>query len=142
MHGSGGHGQRLSAMTRGCLAGTSVCFVSHVGEVFPCGYLPVSAGDTRTERFADIWNRSPVFGQLRDPKAYEGKCGVCRYEALCGGCRARAYAATGSFLAEEPFCTYRPDLEAIRVPVLGTRYSALGPNTGPRVPSTVKEVQS
>ena len=98
-------------MTRGCLAGTSVCFVSNLGEVYPCGYLPVAAGDTRTERFADIWNHSPLFTLLRDPGALEGKCGECRYEAICGGCRARAYAETGSFLAEEPFCTYRPDLD-------------------------------
>lgn len=103
--------QHLSAMTRGCLAGTSVCFVSNEGDVFPCGYLPVSAGNTGLQRFADIWNDSRVFAQLRDPAAYEGKCGDCRFEAICGGCRARAYAATGSFLAEEPFCTYRPELD-------------------------------
>jgi radical SAM protein with 4Fe4S-binding SPASM domain len=114
--GGGGHGQHLSAMTRGCLAGTSVCFVSNEGRVYPCGYLPVSAGDTRLERFEDIWNHSAVFAQLRNPDAYEGKCGECRYEAICGGCRARAYAATGSFLAEEPFCTYRPDLDGRRLP--------------------------
>ncbi len=108
--GSREHGQHLSAMTRGCLAGTSVCFVSNEGAVYPCGYLPVAAGNVRFERFADIWNNAPVFRQLRDPDALEGKCRECRYEAICGGCRARAYAATGSFLAEEPFCTYRPDL--------------------------------
>jgi AdoMet-dependent heme synthase len=102
---------QLSAMTRGCLAGTSVCFVSNEGAVYPCGYLPTSAGDTRVKRFADIWNNSDVFLQLRNPEAYEGKCGDCRYLSICGGCRARAYAATGSFLAEEPFCTYRPDLD-------------------------------
>jgi heme b synthase len=112
----GRHGQHLSAMTRGCLAGTSVCFVSNEGRVYPCGYLPVSAGDTRVQRFADVWNRSEVFEQLRDPAAYEGKCGECRYEAICGGCRARAYAATGSFLAEEPFCSYRPDLDGGKGP--------------------------
>jgi heme b synthase len=105
--------QHLSAMTRGCLAGTSVCFVSNEGEVYPCGYLPVSAGRTRHERFADIWRSSPVFEQLRHPDALEGKCRACRFEAICGGCRARAYAATGSFLAEEPFCTYRPDLDPV-----------------------------
>ncbi len=104
-------GQPLSAMTRGCLAGTTVCFISNLGEVYPCGYLPVPAGDTRVQRFADIWRSSPVFQQLRDPDALEGKCGDCRFDAICGGCRARAYAATGSFLAEEPFCTYRPDLD-------------------------------
>jgi radical SAM protein with 4Fe4S-binding SPASM domain len=111
-HGGGGHphggGQHLSAMTRGCLAGTSVCFISNEGAVYPCGYLPVSAGDTRVQRFSDIWNDSPVFRDLRDPESLEGKCGECRYQALCGGCRARAYAATGSFLAEEPFCSYEP----------------------------------
>src|SRR5215471_4518098 len=110
-HPGGGHGQALSAMTRGCLAGTSVCFISNEGAVYPCGYLPVAAGDTRSASFASIWNDSPVFAQLRDFKAYEGKCGECRYGAICGGCRARAYAATGSFMAEEPFCTYRPDLD-------------------------------
>jgi AdoMet-dependent heme synthase len=111
-HAGGAAHQHLSAMTRGCLAGTSVCFVSNEGAVYPCGYLPVSAGDTRRQRFAEIWSASPVFRDLRDPSALEGKCGDCRYQALCGGCRARAYAATGSFLAEEPFCSYRPDLDA------------------------------
>ena len=106
-HAHGG-GQALSAMTRGCLAGTSVCFISNEGAVYPCGYLPVSAGDTRVQSFADIWNDSPVFRDLRDPDALGGKCGECRYQSLCGGCRARAYAATGSFLAEEPFCNYQP----------------------------------
>jgi heme b synthase len=119
MHGSGGHGQHLSAMTRGCLAGTSVCFVSHVGEVFPCGYLPVSAGSARRERFAAIWEHSPVFQRLRTADAYEGKCGACRYEAICGGCRARAYAETGRFMAEEPYCTYQPGVgEGVRSLVL------------------------
>jgi AdoMet-dependent heme synthase len=110
LHG-GGHGQQLSAMTRGCLAGTSVCFISNEGDVYPCGYLPVSAGSTRVQQFGDIWNNSEVFRLLRDPDALEGKCRACRFESICGGCRARAYAATGSFLAEEPFCTYRPDLD-------------------------------
>ena len=114
--GGGAHGQHLSAMTRGCLAGTSICFISNEGSVYPCGYLPVSAGNTRLTKFKDIWAESTVFKQLRDPAAYGGKCGECRFEAICGGCRARAYAATGSFLAEEPFCTYRPDLDTARVP--------------------------
>jgi heme b synthase len=109
----GGHGQHLSAMTRGCLAGTAVCFISNEGEVYPCGYLPVSAGNTRAEPFREIWNRSPVFEALRNPGALEGKCAACRFESVCGGCRARAYAATGSFLAEEPFCSYRPDSDPV-----------------------------
>ena len=122
----GGHpgGQALSAMTRGCLAGTSVCFVSNEGAVYPCGYLPVSAGDTRVQRFADIWNNSTVFQQLRNPEAYDGKCGDCRYVSICGGCRARAYAATGCFLAEEPFCTYRPDQDQRVVRLQEVRHDA------------------
>jgi len=99
LHG-GGHGQHLSAMTRGCLVGTAVCFISNVGKVFPCGYLPVSAGDTQALPFSEIWNSSLVFEQLRNPDAYEGKCGVCRYESICGGCRTRAYAATGNVMSE------------------------------------------
>src|SRR5262249_50218014 len=95
---SGRSGQHLSAMTRGCLAGTSVCFISNEGRVYPCGYLLVTAGDTRVQRFRDIWTASEVFEQLRDSSALEGRCGECRYDAVCGGCRARAYAETGSFL--------------------------------------------
>ena len=98
----------LAAVTKGCLAGTAVCFISHKGEVFPCGYLPVEAGHIRRERFADIWERSPVFARLRDPDLLGGKCGPCEFKMVCAGCRARAYAATGDFLAEEPFCAYMP----------------------------------
>lgn len=104
-------GRPLSAMTRGCLAGTAVCFVSNAGDIYPCGYLPVSAGNIRQQRFADIWAGSEVFGQLRNPAALGGKCGVCRYEGICGGCRARAFSEQGDYLAEEPFCTYEPILD-------------------------------
>jgi len=74
-----------------------------------------SAPATRVQRFADIWNKSAVFEQLRRLEALEGKCGECGYGAICAGRRARAYAATGSFLAEEPFCSYRPDLDTVRL---------------------------
>jgi heme b synthase len=104
-------GQHLSAMTRGCLAGTAVCFVSNAGDVFPCGYLPVSAGNVRARRFGEIWAASTVFQCLRDPSALGGKCGICRYEGICGGCRARAFSEHGDYLAEEPFCTYEPILD-------------------------------
>ncbi len=104
-------GRPLSSMTRGCLAGTAVCFVSNAGDIYPCGYLPVSAGNVRTERFGDIWARSAVFQQLRDPSTLTGKCGVCKYEGICGGCRARAFSDHGDYLAEEPFCTYEPILD-------------------------------
>jgi radical SAM protein with 4Fe4S-binding SPASM domain len=95
-------------MTRGCLAGTGVCFVSHRGEVFPCGYLPVSAGSVRNGDLADIWQNAHLFRALRDPDRLKGKCGICEFRQVCGGCRARAYGMTGDYMAEEPFCTYQP----------------------------------
>jgi AdoMet-dependent heme synthase len=104
----GGHPGDMNAMTKGCLAGTGVCFISHDGEVFPCGYLPAIAGDLRRQSFAEIWNDSEVFGQLRDDDNLKGKCGCCEFRHVCMGCRARAFAATGDFLAEEPFCVYEP----------------------------------
>lgn len=104
---------RLHAATKGCLAGTGVCFVSHRGEVFPCGYLPVSAGNIRQQHFAEIWQDSPLFAELRDPDLLTGKCGVCQFKALCSGCRARAYGMTGDYLAEEPFCAYDPQSRSV-----------------------------
>jgi len=97
--------------SRGCLAGVGVAFVSHVGEVFPCGYLPVSCGSVRRDSLAEIWRQSPVFAKLRDFSLLGGKCGACGFRARCGGCRARAFAATGDYLAEEPSCTYQPPAE-------------------------------
>jgi MoaA/NifB/PqqE/SkfB family radical SAM enzyme len=75
----GGHPGEMSAMTKGCLAGTGVCFISHDGEVFPCGYLPALAGDLHKQSFADIWNHSVVFNDLRDDEKLEGKCGCCEF---------------------------------------------------------------
>ncbi|HEX2948471.1 MAG TPA: radical SAM protein [Armatimonadota bacterium] len=94
--------------TRGCLAGSGVCFISHTGQVQPCGYLPVSAGNIHQQSFIDIWERSPLFTEIRDSSRIKGKCGQCEYTALCQGCRARAYAASGDYLAEEPDCVYQP----------------------------------
>ncbi len=106
------HGQ-MHAATKGCLAGTGVTFVSHRGEIFPCGYLPVEAGNVRKQSFGDIWQNSPLFAELRDPDLLEGKCGACQFKSLCSGCRARAYGMTGNYLAEEPFCAYQPDTREI-----------------------------
>lgn len=95
-------------MTKGCLAGTGVCFVSQKGEVYPCGYLPVKAGSIRETSFPEIWKNSPLFKELRDDSLLEGKCGPCEFKKVCGGCRARAYAETGNYLTEEPYCAYTP----------------------------------
>ena len=98
----------LDAMTRGCLGGISFCFISHVGQVQPCGYLEVNCGNVREKPFRDIWNSSEVFQKLRDIDSYQGKCGRCEFRKVCGGCRARAYETSGDFMAEEPYCIYEP----------------------------------
>jgi heme b synthase len=101
-------GADMSAMTKGCLAGQAVCFVSHTGEVFPCGYLPLSSGNVKTIPFPTIWRGSRIFNDLRDDSNLSGKCGCCEFKKVCMGCRARAYATTHDYLAEEPNCGFVP----------------------------------
>ena len=103
-----GHPTGLNQMTRGCLAGSGVCFISHKGVVQPCGYLPLEAGDLRRRSFREVWEESALFAELRDPGVLEGKCGVCEFKLVCLGCRARAYGMTGNWKGEEPFCVYEP----------------------------------
>lgn len=98
----------LDAVTRGCLGGSGFCFISHRGIVQPCGFLDTPCGDVTQTSFADIWQHSETFLQLRNVKNYKGKCGVCEYLRVCGGCRARAFEACGDYLAEEPLCNYVP----------------------------------
>jgi len=98
----------LHAMTRGCLGGSAFCFISHTGQVQPCGYLEIDCGQIKEQGFQHIWNESAVFARLRDLNQYGGKCGRCEFIRVCGGCRARAYELTGDYLAEEPFCVYEP----------------------------------
>jgi heme b synthase len=109
--GPGGNGRErgaLHAATRGCLAGTGVCFVSNSGKVYGCGYMPIEAGDLRRTSLSEIWQTSEFFADLRDLDRLKGKCGRCGFGKVCGGCRARAYGSTGDYLAEEPFCAYQP----------------------------------
>ncbi len=101
-------------MTKGCLAGTAVCFISNQGEVYPCGYLPALAGDLKKLPFVEIWENSVVFNQLRDVNNLQGKCGCCEFRNVCMGCRARAFAATGNYLDEEPFCVYEPKTQSLK----------------------------
>lgn len=93
---------------RGCMAGNGFCFISHVGEVFGCGFLPISAGDIRQQKFKQIYQQSPLFVQLRNHESLKGKCGRCEYKVLCGGCRARALSIHKDYLEEEPYCIYKP----------------------------------
>ncbi len=98
----------LEAMTKGCLGGQGFAFVSYQGEVQPCGYLELVAGNVRETPFPEIWANSRLFQQLRRVDDYRGKCHSCQYRKVCGGCRARAYALTGDVLAEDPICPYEP----------------------------------
>jgi radical SAM protein with 4Fe4S-binding SPASM domain len=99
---------RLTTMSRGCLSGNGFCFVSHVGDVCGCGFLPLAVGNVRDHGFSALYREAPLFQAFRDPGRLGGACGACDYRALCGGCRARAYAATGDPLAEEPDCAHEP----------------------------------
>ena len=96
-------------MTRGCMGGSSFCFISHTGQVQPCGYLELDCGQIKEQSFADIWKNSGIFKNLRDLQQLQGKCGHCEFIRVCGGCRARAHEITGNYLAEEPFCVYEPE---------------------------------
>ncbi len=98
----------LNARTRGCLGGLSFVFVSHIGELQPCGYFDVQAGSVREHTFQDLWEHADLFKELRTFSLLEGKCGRCDYLRFCGGCRARAYESSGSYLAEEPYCAHVP----------------------------------
>ncbi len=106
--GKAGHPGDLDSHSRGCLAGIGFCFISHVGQVQPCGYFDVVAGDVKERPFSEIWQTSPLFQDLRDVDKLGGKCGICEYRRVCGGCRARAYEVSGDYLAEEPYCVYEP----------------------------------
>lgn len=98
----------LDAVTRGCLGGIGFCFVSHTGDVQPCGFLATPCGNVRQASFAHIWNHAEVFTALRDYDRLKGKCGRCEFKRVCGGCRARAFEATGDYLSEEPLCSHIP----------------------------------
>lgn len=88
--------------------GDGFLFISHTGEMFPSGFLPISGGNVRTDDLVEAYRTAPVFTSLRDRSQLKGKCGVCNFRAFCGGSRARAYAVTGDPLESEPFCAYVP----------------------------------
>ena len=105
-------GDGIARAPRGLNDGKGFVFVSHVGEVFPSGFLPLAAGNIRTQRLADLYRDSPLFRALRDSSQLQGKCSVCEFKEICGGSRARAYALTGDVMAEEPCCVYQPGRNA------------------------------
>jgi radical SAM protein len=94
--------------TRRVNDGKGFMFISHTGNVYPSGFLPIHAGNIRETPVAEIYQNAPIFKSLRDTSQLEGKCGACEYKEICGGSRARAYAVTGDPLAQEPCCIYQP----------------------------------
>ena len=98
----------MEAMTRGCLGGITFAFISHVGQVQPCGYFDMNLGNVTEIPFSEIWTYSPVFENLRHYERLKGKCGACEYKSVCGGCRARALSLYGDYMQEEPYCAYTP----------------------------------
>ena len=94
--------------TSGVSDGKGFVFISHTGEIFPSGFLPISAGNVRRDSLCAVYRDSGLFRTLRDPALREGKCGLCEYLKICGGSRSRAYALSGSYVAEDPRCVYQP----------------------------------
>ncbi len=88
--------------------GNGVVFVSHRGEVYPSGFLPVPVGTIRRQSLVTIYQSAPLLQALRRPDGFTGKCGRCLFREVCGGSRARAFAATGNPLASDPLCPYQP----------------------------------
>ena len=98
----------LGRAPKGVNDGNGFVFISHIGDVYPSGLLPVKAGNVRETPLAEIYRESPIFKALRNPDEFKGKCGVCEFRYVCGGSRSRAYAMTGDYLESEPFCVYIP----------------------------------
>ncbi|WP_208589855.1 TIGR04053 family radical SAM/SPASM domain-containing protein [Gracilibacillus suaedae] len=98
----------LGRAPKGVNDGNGFIFISHIGDVYPSGLLPVKVGNVRLQSLPEIYRESPILKQLRDPDQYKGKCGICEFRHVCGGSRSRAYAATGDYLQSEPYCVYIP----------------------------------
>jgi radical SAM protein with 4Fe4S-binding SPASM domain len=105
---SEGPGHTVGLAPRGVNSGNGFLFVSHRGDIYPSGFLPLRAGNVRLSSLAQVYRESPVFQGLRAPGLLEGNCGRCEYARICGGSRSRAYALTGNPYASDPWCVYEP----------------------------------
>jgi len=103
-----GPGHTIGLASQGVNAGQGFLFVSHTGDVFPSGFLPVTGGNARVKGLAEIYRDTELFRSLRRPDGFQGICGICEFNAFCGGSRSRAYALMGSYLASDPWCAYKP----------------------------------
>lgn len=112
------HFRRIDALKHGRSAhikqawgirdGAGIMFISHRGDIYPSGFLPIRAGNVRRDDPVAVYREAQIFRRLRDPDALKGKCGRCEFRVICGGSRARAYAATGDPLESDPLCAYEP----------------------------------
>ncbi|MFA9557025.1 TIGR04053 family radical SAM/SPASM domain-containing protein [Evansella sp. AB-rgal1] len=107
-NGSTGKIGGLGRAPKGVNDGNGFVFISHIGDVYPSGLLPIKTGNVKETPLPDIYRDSPIFQSLRNPSSYKGKCGVCEYNEVCGGSRSRAFAMTGDYMESEPFCIYIP----------------------------------
>jgi radical SAM protein with 4Fe4S-binding SPASM domain len=98
----------LNRPTRGVNDGNGFLFISHIGEIQPSGFLPLTAGNVRTDDVVDVYRNHPIFRDLRSPEKIKGRCGICEYRDVCGGQRGRAYGITGDYLETDPACSYIP----------------------------------
>jgi len=103
-------GMKLAkTLFKGCVAGSGLCYIKPDGEVWPCPFVPLSAGNVRRHSLDKIWYESELFNNLRDREKLSGeKCGSCRFKYICGGCRGRAYAHSGDYLGDDPLCFLYP----------------------------------
>jgi radical SAM protein len=113
---SEGPGHTVGLAPRGVNSGNGFLFVSHQGDIFPSGFLPLPAGNVRQTSVAEAYRGSDLFRGLRNPDRLEGRCGRCEYRQICGGSRSRAFALTGDPFATDPWCSYQPLMPVIEVP--------------------------
>jgi radical SAM protein with 4Fe4S-binding SPASM domain len=116
---SEGPGHSVGLAPRGVNAGNGFLFVSHLGEIYPSGFLPLSAGNVRRDSLEQTYRDSPLFKQLRTPEALKGRCGECEFREICGGSRSRAFALTGDAFETDPWCAYTPVRAPARAPQEG-----------------------
>ncbi|HSB79535.1 MAG TPA: TIGR04053 family radical SAM/SPASM domain-containing protein [Candidatus Methylomirabilis sp.] len=102
---------RIGRASAGVNDGNGFVFVDHTGDITPSGFLPLRAGNVRTDSLVEVYRDHPLFRELRDPEGFRGRCGLCKYRAVCGGSRSRAYAMTGDHLGEDPCCLYEPSAD-------------------------------
>lgn len=98
----------IGRAAKGVNDGNGFVFISHFGQIFPSGFLPISAGNVRKDRLVNVYRHSELFTKLRDTNKLKGKCGLCEFKNVCGGSRARAYATTGDYLEADSYCAYIP----------------------------------